>query len=69
MYLTRTSPMTRESIAEAINKRVAVRAVWRCEGRRSENALCQRGAFEVEAIKDGLILPSGENGIDLQKSR
>jgi hypothetical protein len=47
-------------MAEATRRSVAVKAVWRCEGRRSENALCQRGAFEVETMKNGLILPFRE---------
>lgn len=57
MYLTRTRPITREAIADAISRSVALNAVWRCEGRKKEKARCQRGAFEVETMRDGLILP------------
>src|SRR5271155_2574917 len=57
MYLTRTSPMTRESMAEAIRTKVAVKAVWRCEGRKRKRARCQRGGLEVDTMQDGLILP------------
>lgn len=35
---------------------MAVKAVWRCEGRRTESARCQRGGFGIETMRDGLIL-------------
>lgn len=63
MYLTRTRPMTRESMADTTRTSVAVKAVWRCEGRNSEIARRQRGAFEVETMKNGLILPFGVSSL------
>ena len=56
MYFVLTRPMTREAMAEAIKRRVAVKAVWLCEGRRTESALCQRGVVEEDAMQDVLIL-------------
>ena len=69
MYLTRTSPITRESMAETMRIMVAENALWRCEGWKSESAFCQRGTFGVETMRDGLILPFDGDGIDSRETR
>jgi hypothetical protein len=58
MYFTRTRPMIRERKAESINSRVAVKAVWRCEGRKIRSVRCQydAGTEGVPGIGAGSIL-------------
>ena len=51
MYLTRTRAMTRERMAEPMSSRVAVKAVWLCEGRSTASALRQRGVVDDDAMK------------------
>lgn len=58
MYFTRTRPMIRDRNAESISSSVAVKAVWRCEGRKTRIMRCQYDADAdgVTDIGDGSIL-------------
>src|SRR5215472_11204550 len=56
MYFTRTSPMTRDRNVETIRTRVAVNAVWACEGRRAPKARAHRdcGVVRKGSVEGGL---------------